>query len=158
MAIEPKLFPRALGLLLSVGLCASCVSLRWRRDLVDRGPAPEHVAQLLPGSSGIDACLERLGAPSEVWELPGGGCALAWAWRHGRSLGVSLSVPFGEQANASADYDRADATREAYVGFFDADLVLRELRRGRLVDLRGPLNPALPPSVLEAGARPQAAP
>ncbi|MBM3976093.1 MAG: hypothetical protein FJ299_03780 [Planctomycetes bacterium] len=152
MGTERGLLSRACGLLLAALLASGCLSLRWRRSTTDRPPESERLAALVPGVSDLDACLHELGAPNEVWELPGGGTALAWAWSKSRSLGASVSIPLAEHANASFDYDRADATREAYVAFFDRSLVLRELRRGRLADLRAATSPSLPEPLLEPDA------
>jgi hypothetical protein len=135
-------------------LASGCLSLRWQRSTTDRPPESERLAALVPGVSDLDACLVELGAPNEVWELPGGGAALAWAWSRGRSLGASVSVPLAEHASASFDYDRADASREAHVAFFDRSFVLRELRQGRLADLRASASPALPEHLLERAAQP----
>lgn len=124
---------KVLGAALALAGAASCVSGSLTGQRVHRSPDEGAVASLTPGV-GLDTCLARLGAPLFVDEL-GESMALSWGWFDGSGWGVGVSVPVGEHANASLDYDDIDDRMRGAVLFFDERWVLTEIRLGYLRDL-----------------------
>jgi len=115
-------------------LAAGCVRVTWRRD-TRFAPPPAEAIEAATESGGLAATLAALGAPLWVWEHEGDGVALAYGWRESRSWNLNLSVPVTNNASASFDYTSIDSDMIGIVLFFDSDLRLREVRRGRLRDL-----------------------
>ena len=124
-----------------VPLASGCLSVTWRRDARFGEPPEGALASLRPGESDLGACLARLGAPLEVWEIPDG-VALAYGWERERNLGVTLSVPIDRGLSASLNVAAERARLRGVVLFFDADDRLSLLRTGRLAELLPPRRPA----------------
>ena len=120
--------------LLGALACASCVSFRFERTLVNSRPEPDAVETLAPGTATLAECLERLGAPLYVWELPGAEMALAWGWERDRLRGLTVSVPLDQGGSASASYDDLARKLHGVVLQFDARGSLTSMRRGYLRD------------------------
>jgi hypothetical protein len=115
--------------------CASCVSFRFERTVVNTRPERGAVEALAPGAATLADCLARLGAPLYVWELPGTEMALAWGWERNRLRGFSVSVPLDHGGSASASYDDLARKLHGFVLQFDASGKLTSVRRGYLSDL-----------------------
>jgi len=122
----------SLLLLLLLGGCVSA-ELRTRHAHLPLG----EVQDLLPGEADLPLCLARLGAPLWVREH-GDGAVLAWGWKNESRWGVTVSVPIGKRMSASASYRRSYEGMQGMVLRFDADWVLREVRRGSLGELWAP--------------------
>lgn len=112
--------------------CASCVSFRYDRTLVNTRPVKGALETLVPGETQLADCLTRLGAPLYVWELPESEMALAWGWEKSRVRGVSLSVPLDQGGSVSASYDEIARRLHGAVLQFDAAGKLLFVRRGYL--------------------------
>jgi len=108
----------------------SCISFQWGRGRVYTRPAVERMHELVPGESDLADCLERLGAPNEVWEADGERVALVWWWIDAKTWGLSISVPVLDQASVSAAYQDTRAPGRGVVALFDSNLVLESWRRG----------------------------
>lgn len=117
-------------------LCGSCLSISWERKLHEVRLEPSRYADLEPGRADLQTCLQELGAPLTVWELPTGRFALAYGWDENRELGLSVSVPVTQRQSANFDYDEINLHRPGVVFFFDSALVLESRREGRLNMLR----------------------
>lgn len=118
-----------------VFVCASCVSFRYERTVVNTRPERGAVETLAPGDATLADCLARLGAPLYVWELPGAEMALAWGWERNRLRGLTVSVPLDQGGSASASYDEIARKLHGFVLQFDASGKLTSVRRGFLSDL-----------------------
>ena len=116
-------------------LAASCVSARWSRTLREERIAEEATQRLEIGRSDLAECLALLGAPLEVWELPAGAFALAYAWGRDRGLGATVSVPTSSGLRPSYRYDQGDANLHGLVLLFDREGVLELVRRGYLHEI-----------------------
>ena len=104
-----------------------CVSASWRSVRIDLPPDPAAVAALQPGVP-LAACLDALGAPTEVLEEEDGdGWILVWTWTRGRGWGASASVPLTDAVNASLNWsDREDFAHRLQLRF-TPEGTLREL-------------------------------
>lgn len=109
--------------------CTSCLSGSWRREERFAPIREETVAQLAPGDS-LGRCLELLGAPVRLWEVPGGGMALGYGSGVAHDIGLSIS-----RSNASFNFDSLDQNFEGVVLMFSPDLELRWMGRGVLSEL-----------------------
>lgn len=116
-------------------LLSSCVGIAWTRAKVNAPIAEERVAALAPGRASLSECLGALGAPLDVWELPQGGCALAWGWSEQRVLGAHASIDIARGASASYQYEANREQLQGFVLFFDRADVLSAARRGCLDEL-----------------------
>ena len=119
------------ALVAGLSLLASCVSFTWSRHRLYQ-PLPKNaIVDLDPGSTKLDACIERLGAPLYVWEYKGDGAALAWGRGDAQSKRISVSVPV-KGTSPSVTYGDIDATVKGVVLLFDKDLVLEQVKKGYL--------------------------
>jgi hypothetical protein len=141
--------------LLSAGL-SSCVSFNWSRHRMYR-PLPKNaIVGLEPGSTKLDACIERLGAPLYVWEYKIEGAALAWGKGDAQSKRVAVSIPI-KSASPTVSYGDIDANVRGVVLLFDKDLVLEQVKQGYLRAIaRGIAQPtrAAPAATPPPGASP----
>jgi hypothetical protein len=122
------------GVVCTLLLLASCVSVEWRREHQLERPSNEVLLALAPDEMGLGECLELLGAPLFVWEQADG-AALAWGWFEGEIWGGSVSVPVSELYSASLSGQDVDLDMKGLVLLFDRDWTLRIVRRGRLREL-----------------------
>ena len=110
---------------------SSCVSFTWSRHRMFQ-PLPKNaIVGLDPGSTKLDACIERLGAPLYVWEYKRDGAALAWGKSDAQSKRVAVSIPI-KSASPTVSYGDVDATVRGVVLLFDKDLVLEQVKQGYL--------------------------
>lgn len=114
--------------------CASCVSFRYERTLVNTRPEKGALETLVPGETTLADSLSHLGAPLYVWELPQSEVALAWGWEKSRVRGVSVSLPLDQGGSVSASYDEIARRLHGAVLQFDASGKLLFVRRGYLSD------------------------
>ena len=91
------------------------------------------IATLKPGEAKLGQALGTLGAPLIVQEYQIHGMILGWAWSDNAGYGLTASYNFTD-TTPSASFSWDDAWQEipGVVLFFDRDLVLREIRSGRL--------------------------
>ena len=126
---------RRTAVLIALGLALTgCVSVEWRRDTTDRRIERHEWRELVPGRDDLAICLERLGAPRHVRELPDG-AALVWGWLESETRGLGVSAPVSDAFSVSLDLEDADRDLEGLVLFFDRDWVLRIARRGKLAEI-----------------------
>ena len=122
-------------LALVAALAAGCVSFTWNRTLSYEPIPPGALAELTPGRDTLTQCLDRLGPPLYAWEYKIDGAALAWGWADRDQKGISISVPLQDWYSASFGYDDASDDLVGAVLLFDRDLVLEQVKEGRLRDL-----------------------
>jgi len=115
-------------------LAPGCLRVTWQRE-TRFAPPPAGAIGAAEQGGGLSATLATLGAPLWVWEHEQDGVALAYGWRQSRSWNFNLSIPISNDASASFDYTDVDREMTGVVFFFDRDLSLQEVRRGRLRDL-----------------------
>lgn len=134
-------------------LLPGCLSATYGRTNRDAPLALARTAELVPGETELGACLAAFGAPRWVLEqanASGEGAVLLWGWLDEADLGLTLSVPLGEQSSASFDYRQLDARTRGLVLFFDQRWILTDWRSGLLVELARDLRPR--PAFLEEDA------
>lgn len=113
----------------------ACVSVTWERHRVNE-PLPESaLVWAQDGGFDLTAALAHLGAPTHVWELPGGAIALAWGWRREHELGLRLSIPVTGRQSASFTYTGIDARLFGLVVVFDESNRAVLVRCGHLAEL-----------------------
>ena len=145
-------------LVLPLLACASCVSFRYDRTLVNTPPENGALETLLPGEATLADCLTRLGAPLYVWELPQSEMALAWGWEQSRIYGFTVSVPFDQGGSVSASYDDIARRLRGAVLQFDAAGKLVFVRSGYLRDFAAEFARRRPAMVEPVAPPPPAAP
>ncbi|MCK6446483.1 MAG: hypothetical protein L6Q99_08845 [Planctomycetes bacterium] len=130
-AISRALASTALALFAS-----SCVVLVFTRTRTNAPIDEARVAELAPGRTTFADALLRLGAPTDVWELPGGARAIAYGWLDQKGDNVNVQVPVSR--NFTPNLEIEDARKKFYgvVLFFDESDVLVEVRRGFLRTLK----------------------
>ena len=136
---------KRVGLLASLLLSSSCISVVWERDRWHNPPATESVNLLSEGAD-LESCLETLGAPLRVWQV-GSGYALSWAWYDSEELSYRLAIPIGGSRSTSMRYTNVGRETEGLLLFFDAKDKLVLVEQGFLRDLMGEeegRSPALP--------------
>jgi hypothetical protein len=117
-------------------LCTACVQLSFERETRLEPLEEDALAELAPGTSDLQAVLERLGPPILAWELPDQRTALAWGWYHSFGWRVKASDANKSGVSLSFNYDWAKARLRGAVLFFDGDWKLTEVREGVLSELR----------------------
>jgi hypothetical protein len=134
-------------------LPASCLSGSYGRTNRDEPLPLAYTSELVPGQTGLGACLAAFGAPRWVLEHPvanGDGAVLLWGWLDEADFGLSLSVPLGEQSSVNFDYRQLDARTRGLVLFFDERWILTDWRAGLLAVVARDLRPR--PAFLEEDA------
>ncbi|MEQ8765082.1 MAG: hypothetical protein RL885_14210 [Planctomycetota bacterium] len=111
-------------------LLPSCVSFEYSRQSLNEPIKPVAVSQLTEKEAGLQDCLNRLGAPNELWETPEGFAAVyGWydqgAWNLTASANIR-SVPL------RFDYTSTNLDLRGVVLLFDRDAKLLRARVGRL--------------------------
>lgn len=117
-------------LLLLLIFCSSssCVSVQYGRERLDLPPTEEAIASLVPGTTQLQECLDLLGAPKVVEPTQTGErLTLAWVWNAGSGWGFGVSVPLGEQVNASFQYDDVQSDLPRLQLRFDGEGVLQSV-------------------------------
>lgn len=136
---------RLLSLVLVALLAAGCIQLHYYR-ISHFEPTPDPVLQKLEGSHAeLQVCLDALGAPLLVGELPDG-IAVAYGWQDRGSWGLDVSYAFERFLSVRLDYSTIDESLRGVLLLFGADLHLKAIRRGLLGDLtrqfhKRPANP-----------------
>ncbi len=120
--------------------CTACVTGSFDRVALDEPIASEAVAALQPGQDTLATCLQRLGAPIEVFEdrvaADGeAGMALLWYWRDEVGWGIDVSSG-DDHVPGSMQWDARSAELPGCMLWFGPDLVLARVRSGRAGDLR----------------------
>lgn len=129
-------------------LLLGCVRGQYTRTTINEPLEDEALASLTPGV-GLQACLDKLGAPLRVWETDADGFALAYGWLRDRGWSASVSysfLEFGPSASISYD-DQAKKLRGAVL-FFRYDMKLVKVRKGLLSDLLPPRRRPVDPELL----------
>ncbi|MEZ5966591.1 MAG: hypothetical protein R3F56_22330 [Planctomycetota bacterium] len=125
-------------------MSSSCITVRFVRTRAFE-PIPDEVLDgLRAGRDDLTRCLAALGAPNLVFEQPGDGVALAYAWLDQFVWGIDASLSLRGFA-VSADLGRDVRKMHGVVLFFDRELQLVEVERGLLRDFllaRGRRRPA----------------
>jgi hypothetical protein len=128
-------------------LLSGCLSFSWVRDRRHEPPPTGAVQLLEPGRSTLAQALAALGDPLFVWEYKGDGAAHAWGWSDEAAMGFSVSVPLQEQFSPSFSYESGSSDLRGVVLLFGDDLVLEQMREGRLRDLESALGRRRPAPV-----------
>jgi len=112
-----------------------CINLTFSREHIDE-PVPVAVLEsLVEGNDDLGTCLQRLGAPYDVFEYRDQGMALLWVWRDKDGFGLELSSPIENTSNVSFTLDLSDASLPGCVLWFSPDLQLERWRAGSVGDL-----------------------
>ena len=121
---------------LLVLLMVSCVTARYTRSESQQPISDELLRVLVPGRADLGECLRVLGAPNIVQEYRIHGMTLAWGWGDEGAFGFSVSYNFFNFApSASFNWNGVGRDLPGVVLFFDRDLKLESIRRGKLVDI-----------------------
>ncbi|MCE9592925.1 MAG: hypothetical protein K8S98_01925 [Planctomycetes bacterium] len=132
-----SLFVAAAAAAATATLLSSCIAFVFVHDRAGEPLAEERTAELEPGVTSLAHALEVCGAPTDVWELPGGACAVAYGWLDDRKDGVNFQVPLDSDFTPNLELEQGRARLHGVVLFFDASGVLVDVRRGFLKALRG---------------------
>jgi hypothetical protein len=124
-----------LAALIALGLCTSCLSFSYERNLAFEPVPTAAVEALKVGETDIGEVLARLGAPLYVWEGVGDAVVLAYGHQKNSEWGVRVSVPL-DQTSISGSFDDIARRIEGWVLVFGADDKLKVSRAGLLRDLR----------------------
>ena len=111
-----------------------CVRGQYTRVTINVPIEEGAVASLTPGT-GLQPCLDTLGAPIRIWETEDGGFAMAYGWLSDRGWGVSASYSITTLVSVSLTYDDQFKKLEGAVLWFDQDWQLLRARMGLLSDL-----------------------
>lgn len=125
--------------LATAGLLGGCVTGSWNHVVVDEPIAADVVASLRPGVDTLTECLDRLGAPSRVYEYAvardgSSGMALLWCWRDATGWGLDVSSG-DDNVPGSLSYDGLSTDLPGCVLWFGDDLVLARCRCGTVGEL-----------------------
>jgi hypothetical protein len=132
-----------------VAAASACVTVEYRRTIVDEPVRKERVAALVPGRSGLAECLAALGAPQYVWEYRGDALALGYGSYNRSHWGLGVSYAVTNEVSASMNYDELGSKTRGYVLLFDEGWVLQGIRSGYLRDLTLGLGRQRPASLPE---------
>lgn len=138
---------RALAAALLAIVTAGCVSFRYDRSTVNVPPRKGAIEALLPGRTTLDEALAALGAPLHAWEYKGDGMALAWGWSKDVTRGVRVSAPVVRGQSVSASYADLATHLRGVVLLFDERLVLEQVKKGALNEIREGLDRRRPAPV-----------
>jgi hypothetical protein len=120
---------------LAVPMLPGCISINYSRECWFEPFDETALEELRPDQTDLTTCLARLGAPHFVWPHARDGFALAYARLDQSQWGVELSYAITGGASIDFSYDNASKDIEGVVLLFDADLLLRTIRRGYLREL-----------------------
>ena len=125
---------RLLSLLLVALVPAGCVRLNYFR-ISHFEPTSDTVLQQLEGSDAeLQQCLDALGAPLSVGELPDG-IAVAYGWQDRAHWGLDVGYTFERILNVRFNYQDVEDSLRGVMLLFGDDLRLKAIRRGLLGDL-----------------------
>lgn len=124
-------------------LTPGCLQLTYSRVITLHEPDDDDLAKLVPGESDLDDCLELLGAPLGVFEIPGG-MALSYGWQSVRGWKFQASMPVVKHVTGRLSYSDTGQDIPAILGLFDTNCTLTEIRRGNLRELTARLGPRRP--------------
>jgi hypothetical protein len=129
---------RVLCALAIVATAAGCVRFNYSwlslYEPVEQARIDELGTELAVGAVPLQQCLDELGAPVLVWETPRG-LALAYGWKDEGSWTFHIGYVWQFVFRAQFDYTSASSDLEGLVLWFDDDLRLVTIERGRLSDL-----------------------
>lgn len=137
-----RTFARACSAAAVALLASSCVVLVFTRTRINAPIDDAHVAELAPGRATFADALAQLGAPTDVWELPGGARAIAYGWLDQRGDNVNIQVPVARSFTPNLELESARKQFFGVVLFFGPDDVLVEVRRGYLRTLKREATPS----------------
>lgn len=111
-----------------------CVRLHYFR-ISHFEPTSDFVLRQLEDSHAeLQTCLDALGAPLIVAELPDG-IAIAYGWQDRGNWGVDVSYAFERFLSVRFNYKEIEESLRGVVLLFGNDLHLKTIRRGPLADL-----------------------
>lgn len=123
-----------LPLLLASLVMAGCVQLHYFR-ISHFEPTPDTALEQLEGTNAeLQRCLDELGAPLLVAELPDG-IAMAYGWQDRGSWGLDVSYSFERFLSVRFNYKQIEDSLRGVLLVFGKDLRLEAVRRGLLGDL-----------------------
>lgn len=124
---------RRLGtLLLASAVLSGCVQFRWVRKRQDDKTPLKRAGEIEVGKDCLAVCLDKLGAPHTVANGPNGAIDMIYSWVDNVSWGLSISYEVISWWTASVSYDAHRNDLQGLLLRFDDDLVLREMRVGKL--------------------------
>jgi hypothetical protein len=120
-------------------VAGGCITGSFERDEQEDPIVAATLAALQPGTDTLGTCLQRLGAPSRVFEYrvePDGssGMLLLWSWRDDVAWGIEAAGGT-DDASASVSFDQGAADITGCALWFSRDLRLEAWRRGRIGEL-----------------------
>jgi hypothetical protein len=123
-----------LPLLLVALVTTGCIQLHYFR-VSHFEPTPDPVLKQLEGSHAeLQVCLDALGAPLLVGELPDG-IAVAYGWQDRGNWGLDIGYTFERFFNVRFNYQDTQDSLRGVLLLFGSDLHLKAIRRGLLGDL-----------------------
>ena len=129
---------RAVCLIAIATAATGCVrfSYSWLNlhEPIEQAHIDELRQELAAGGVELQACLDELGAPVLVWQTPRG-LAIAYGWQDEGSWTIHVGYTWLFVLRAQMDYTSASANLQGLVLWFDEELRLVTLERGRLSDL-----------------------
>ncbi len=122
--------------LLALCLCSGCIYVQWSRTSINEPVSDTALARIESGAT-LEYCLEQLGAPTNVWRSRRGNrhFGLAYGWLDDTTVGLSISVPFTELFAPSLRLSKGASKLKGVVLWFDRDLKLYYVQRGRLTEI-----------------------
>ncbi len=129
-------------------LASSCLSGDWTRVRFQRQVTADVLASLPKRGLELQECLDRLGAPTLVFEHRVHGLVLAYVWEQRSEFGGSASVPVTADGDSvSFSYTHANQRSRALALWFDDAWRLTDWREGPISSLLGEAPPR--PATLE---------
>lgn len=125
---------RLLSVCLLPLVMTGCIRLHYFR-ISHFEPTPDPVLERLQGRHAeLQECLDALGAPLIVGELPDG-VAVAYGWQDRGNWGLDIGYTFERILNIRFNYKQTDDSLRGVLLLFNNDLHLEAIRRGLLGDL-----------------------
>lgn len=129
---------RVLCLLAVATATTGCVRFNYSwlnlHEPIEQTDIDELREELAAGDVELQACLDELGAPVLVWKTPRG-MAIAYGWQDEGSWTIHVGYSWWFVVRAQMDYTSASANLQGLVLWFDEEMRLVTLERGRLSDL-----------------------
>ena len=123
-----------LSLLLVTLVAAGCVRLNYFRISHFEPTSDTVLRQLEDSDTELQQCLDALGAPLLVGELPDG-IAVAYGWQDRAAWGLNVGYTFERILNVRFNYQDTEDSLRGVLLLFDDNLRLKAIRRGNLGDL-----------------------
>jgi hypothetical protein len=124
----------ALWLLLLALTAASCVRVNYFRISHFEPVSPAALLELENSDAELQQCLDTLGAPLIVGEVPDG-LAMGYGWQDRAHWGIDVGYTFERLFNIRFNYATVDDALRGVLLLFDDNLRLKTIRRGILGDL-----------------------